>query len=552
MSAHRNPKASVACLLLICTIAMVSGRCLAVDASGTWSGNYAAGDTTPQPRLVVTLKKAGGVYTGTVSMPDEEIAMETEDVTYDDGYLSVSGLFDAQDGKGGYVRLRAVFEGYVEDGRIWNGNWMALSLDGDFLIGNTFTARLVAGGGATPRPSAAPASESMAGFWGGSYRDNNGNTGEISVTLTHDGDSYSGSIRPMDESGNSFPVTVTSGGFEGRRFVLAGTLMALSEDDERVPAEATLSGEVRGDEWRGTLTVRTEDGDVGLSGRFRLRRQGGAVPAPTGSASRTNKGSEGSKLVRPDMEGDWKGNAELGGQKADLGMTFAYRGDTLSGTADLGGDIIPLSLTDTNGDRVTMTGSGEVPDGDRVTVALRGPLADGGWKGELIITDADGDVLLTGTFAATRTDKGPRPTLKPRTGGGKPTTGGKSGVGGERSGGLGGKGKVLPEKDGGAPFAETEDELWRGTYIDLKSGEEYPVLVAADVAVEFPDAGLRADISSSQTSDNNVSFTAAWTEAGKSRRAAFTGVINDGVWEGMIVITEDGKVVRQGAFTLEK
>lgn len=49
--------------------------------------------------------------------------------------------------------------------------------------------------------------------------------------------------------------------------------MALGEDGEEIPASVTLSGDLSGDSWRGTLTVAPDaDDTAGLTATFRLTR----------------------------------------------------------------------------------------------------------------------------------------------------------------------------------------------------------------------------------------------------------------------------------------
>jgi TPR repeat protein len=93
---------------------------------------------------------------------------------------------------------------------------------------------------------------------------------------------------------------------------------------------------------------------------------------------------------------------------------------------------------------------------------------------------------------------------------------------------------------------------WEGEYSDIAGGDSYLLVVNRDKGVTLSDEGVQAVISSSAITNNMASFGAEWTDGGDSRVALFSGVIDNGIWEGIVMATENGKVVFQGRFRLER
>lgn len=278
-------------MLSVMTGLALSATALAaeIDMSGVWKGTYGTDDPEVEARLIITIKKAGARYSGTISLPDEKINVSIRQGSMEDGYFSVTGVLPTKGMDGKMVQAHVTFGGFMdEDSPTWDGNWTVTDKDGNVAAGNIFTASRAT----KPRPTGGDDEEKItppkpekpqpgpkiavsgAGLWKGSYNASNQTSGSLTIVVKQANKKFTGTGVARDNDGTDIPaITFTAGKMAGQKLTLLGSMMALGEDGEEIPASVRAIGDITADAWRGTLTVKPEAEDTaGLSITFRLKR----------------------------------------------------------------------------------------------------------------------------------------------------------------------------------------------------------------------------------------------------------------------------------------
>lgn len=402
---------------------------------------------------------------------------------------------------------------------------------------------------------AGEAAVDMTGVWSGTYAAATTPGLEYSATITvkRSGDRYGGVISMPEESLN---INIRNGELNGEHFTVSGIMPTRLKDGSMAAIPIAFTGFVYddGNAWDGNWVITGPDGNPAGGNAFNLTRQGG-LPQAVGGSKQTGQPPAKPQppvVQGPSFEGEWTGIVKGKGDGKGV-LKVRRSGDGYAGTLTIDKDEIKDLAITVQGDVATLTGTLKHPSEDiNASIAMEGKLAADAWRGTITANDAKtGEPLLAGTFNLQNTSA---PVTKPETKiESKPGTKGTDdkpapGGGIKRYGRIGSAEPASP--------ANPLDATWEGTHTDITTGKQAALRIHGRSEVEFPDANVKAKIGSSQRVNELVSLNASWTEVvdGKQvrREASFNGPVVDNVWDGVFVVTQDGKAVQRGHFSLKK
>lgn len=235
-----------------------------------------------------------------------------------------------------------------------------------------------------------------------------------------------------------------------------------------------------------------------------------------------------------DLAGKWAGEAymDAGGESGEITFDFRKKGSTYTGEFAFDQTSGRITSVEFDGAATKMAGY-LILDGERLSVAVSGNVAGDGISGTLEIRVPAGDRAAALRFDVMRAET--VEIAEPSVPGPAP----------KKRGGLTG-GISKAEADPGAG-------VWEGVYVDMNDGEQYRLRIDRDADLELLDEDMRAPVTQYTFTDGLATMNSGWAgDDGTRYDAVFSGAMENGLWEGVVMLTADGKPTFRGSFQLKK